>query len=157
MLRNKGRRGAADVFFWDSSENDDSLDDDDSSAIDSSDQAMEDTSYSVRTRHPPRQIPRTSKMSQHSTFGSPSPGSSRRTSRHITTEGLTISSEQATQSRPSMEDVGRRGSTAPIPDTGDSAALPLSASMVLPVRPKANRQALAEIEALDDRKGILLD
>ncbi|EEQ32120.1 uncharacterized protein MCYG_04939 [Microsporum canis CBS 113480] len=41
MLRNKGRRGAADVFFWDSSENDDSLDDDDSSAIDSSDQAME--------------------------------------------------------------------------------------------------------------------
>ncbi|KAM5439825.1 Ubiquitin-like protein [Microsporum ferrugineum] len=51
-----------------------------------------------------------------------------------------------------MEDAGRRGSTAPIPDTGDSAALPLSASMVLPVRPKANRQALAEIEALDDRK-----
>lgn len=92
-------------------------------------------------------------MSQHTPFGSPSPGSSRRTSRHITTEGLNISSDKASQSRSSMEDSGRRGSTAPIPDTGDPANLPMSTSMVLPVLPKSSHKALEEVEALDNRKG----
>ncbi|EGD95070.1 hypothetical protein TESG_02563 [Trichophyton tonsurans CBS 112818] len=91
-------------------------------------------------------------MSQHTPFGSPSPGSSRRTSRHITTEGLNISSDKASQSRSSMEDSGRRWSTAPIPDTGDPANLPMSTSMVLPVLPKSSHKALEEIEALDNRK-----
>ncbi|EFR04937.1 hypothetical protein MGYG_07938 [Nannizzia gypsea CBS 118893] len=91
-------------------------------------------------------------MSQQAPLGSPSPGSSRRTSKHITTEGLNISNEKTSQSRSSMEDSGRRGSTAPIPDTGEPATLPMSTSMVLPVLPKTSRQALAEIDALDGRK-----
>ncbi|KAK2836863.1 Ubiquitin-like protein [Arthroderma sp. PD_2] len=93
-------------------------------------------------------------MSHHSPFGSPSPGSSRRTSKHITTEGLTIANEQSSQHSSSMDESARRGFTAPIPDTGDPATLPLtlSASTVLTVLPKSSRQALAEIEELDNRK-----